>query len=261
MHLPRITNSNIGVNRFGTLKRICATPKTIIKKTYPAIMIAAHALTAPIASHAPERMPVETNIQKQAVKSMENIFGDIIETVEFQRIKKMVANVVPDVKDEFVSEIIKTSEKVNCEAEDLTALLYKESKFEPDVKNGSFAGLGQLGKDAIKLSSEISMEKFLSLSRAEQMPYVRNYILTMKNTYMRKHKGKLTGGELYALFYTPARVNKPFLTSATDSITKTLYEANKPLDYDKDLKITKTDLQMVLNNIKTTILNPVMAKK
>lgn len=257
MHLPRITNSNIGVNRFGTLKRICAMPKNIIKNTYPAIMITAQALAVPIASHAPVRMPIETHIPKQALKSVENVF----DTVEFQNIRRMVSNVVPDVKDEFVSEIIKTSEKVNCEAEDLTALLYKESKFEPDVKNGSFAGLGQLGKDAIKLSSEISMEKFLSLSRAEQMPYVRNYILTMKNTYMRKHKGKLTGGELYALFYTPARVNKPFLTSATDSITKTLYEANKPLDYDKDLKITKTDLQMVLNNIKTTILNPVMAKK
>lgn len=272
MHLPRINYPKMGGTKVGALKRICTQSKTAIKRTLPAVLMSAQTLTLSTGS----RVPVK--VLEYTPKITTELAADTIQiqpkTANFFSIKGMVSKVVPDVKDEFVNEILETAEKVNCDAEDLTALLYKESRFKPDVKNGNFGGIGQMNDTSIKLSveealkhapsrekiSEMAFEKFLTLPRAKQMPYVRNYILAMKNFYMKKHKEKLTGGELYALFYTPSRVKKDFLTSAKDSATKKYYKSNAALDFDKDSVITTKDLQMVLNDIKSTVLNTKLAK-
>ena len=59
---------------------------------------------------------------------------------KFDTIKSIVTKFIPDVSDKFITQILETSEKVKCSPEDLTALIYKESKFKPSAKNGPYRG-------------------------------------------------------------------------------------------------------------------------
>lgn len=181
----------------------------------------------------------------------------------FNNIFGMVQKIVPEVSKEFINSIITTAKKVNCSAEDLTAIMYVESKFKPDIKNGSFVGLGQMNPKSLKLSQKYAREnpaerdginnslthsQFQKLTREQQIPYVKNYILAMKEAYVKNPDKKMSGGELYALFYTPGRVNSKFLAAKNDSATSKYYTRN--LDYNKDGKVTKTDLQQMLDSVK-----------
>ena len=93
------------------------------------------------------------------------------------------------------------------------------------------------------------------------MPYVKNYALAMKENYFGKEK-EMTGGDLYALFYTPGFAKKHVLTSkdSKNESIKKMYEGNRNLDKidennnrHPDGKITKEDLQYVLDSIKTNV--------
>lgn len=270
MHIPRI-NQHLHVS--GALRRLksaCANKEQTLKKSIPAMFLVAESLALPV--QAPTVRAIK-NIGMKKPQVLTKTFEQ--PSAEFLNIRSMVKRVVPDVSDEFIYQILDTAEKVKCSPEDLTALLYKESQFQPHVKNGNFGGLGQMNKNSLHLSinhakkdetakdginAQIMIEKFLALPREKQMPYVRNYILAMKNIYMRKHNKKLTGGELYGLFYTPGRINKNYLTSAKDSTTRNMYLSNRHLDFNKDSVITTQDLQYVLNNIKSTDLNVNLAR-
>lgn len=188
---------------------------------------------------------------------------------DFENIKSLVKSVLPKTSDDFIKSIVETANKTKCSPEDLTALLYVESKFRPAAKRGSFIGLGQMNRNSLNLSvsyakhnseesqginNRISPEVFATLSREEQMPYVRNYILAMKKTYIKDMDKQMTGGELYGLFYTPGRVNHKVLTSASNPKTANFYHSNAKLDFDKDKQITKDDLQQVLDSVKVNVL-------
>lgn len=267
MHIPRISRPQVS-GAFNRLKNACLNKEKAAKRTLPGMLLVAQSLAMPV--QAP-------GVAKLFTKTKTSIAADIFEhpNAKFIVIKNMIQNVVPDVSDEFVTQVLETAERVKCSPEDLTALLYKESQFKPDVKNGNFGGIGQMNKKSLKLSishaekdenarpgiTEIVIEKFLSLPREKQMPYVRNYILAMKSFYMKNPQRELNGGELYSLFYTPGRINKKFLTSASDPYTSDYYFKNKELDFDKDSVITKEDLQHVLDRVKTRDLNITLAKK
>lgn len=272
MHIPQIGRPRIG-GTVRTLKKVCLKPEKAAKKSLPGIMLFAQSLSFNVNAPAVSKLPKLAGVIKP--QPVADIFEAAQPTAEFLLIKGMIKKTVPDISDEFVAQVIETAERVKCSPEDLTALLYKESKFKPDAKNGNFGGLGQMNKTSLKLSithadkdenaksgiSEILIEKFLSLPREKQMPYVRNYILAMKNTYMKNPQQELDGGELYSLFYTPGRINRTFLSSAKDSQTVKSYYSNKNLDFNRDSVITKHDLQCVLNHVKNTDLNIHLAKK
>ncbi len=260
MHIPRIRNSQVR-GAFHKLKSVYVQKEKAAKKTIPGMLLLAQSLT----------MPVQAPVAAKMSKLRPSIATDIFESqsADFIRIKNMLKRVVPDISDDFVEQILETSERVKCEPDDLAALLYKESKLKPNSRNGNFGGIGQMNKKSLSLSisladkdesvrkgiNTIVLEKFLSLPREEQMPYVRNYILAMKSAYIRNMNKHLSGGELYGLFYTPGRINKKFLSSANDSATASLYAGNKSLDYNKDSMITIKDLQNIIDNVKATDLN------
>lgn len=266
MHIPRVRHSQVR-GAFHKLKVVYSQKKIAAKKTIPGMLLIAQSITTPI------QAPVSARIARLKPEIVADVFEQT--NPEFIRIRSMIQRVVPEISDEFVEQVIETAERVKCEPDDLVALLYKESKLKPTSKNGQFYGLGQMNKKSLKLSinhantdesnqkgiKNIVIEKFLKLPREEQMPYIRNYILAMKSAYIRNMNKHLSGGELYGLFYTPGRINSKFLSSANDHATAKLYKNNKALDFNKDSKITKQDLQRILDNIKAKELNINIAKK
>lgn len=270
MQIPRINSHPQFTGALRKLKSACAKKEQTFKKTIPAMLLMAESLSMPV------QAPVTRTLRIPGIKP--HVLTKTIDqpTAEFLSVKNMVQRVIPDVSEEFINQILETAEKVKCSPEDLTALLYRESQFQPHVKNGNFGGIGQMNRTSLKASinhamkdetakdginAHLIIEKFLALPREKQMPYVRNYILAMKSTYMRSTEKTLSGGELYGLFYTPGRINKNYLTSAKDSITRDMYLSNRHLDFDRDSTITTNDLQCILNNVKLTDLNIHLAKK
>lgn len=192
------------------------------------------------------------------------------------RLANAVRKAVPDLSDKFISQIEEMAAKLKCDPLDVAALLFKESRFDPSRGHGSFKGLGQMNAKSLEASIKyaqkhpqeaegidpnMTIEKFVKLSREEQMPYVKNYSMDMKEMYLGKNK-KITGADLYALFYTPAYAKKYVLTSSDSpsAAVRKMYKSNRGLDkvddnnnYRKDGKITKQDLQFTLDSIKTDV--------
>lgn len=195
-----------------------------------------------------------------------------------KELAKAVKTALPNASDKFISQIEDMAEKLKCDPIDVAALLFKESKFNPKAGNGSFKGIGQMNLNSLKASIKyavkhpeeaegidpnMTMAKFVKLSREEQMPYVKNYTLFMKETYLGKNK-EMSGGDLYALFYTPGYAKKHVLTSANSRSKgiRAMYRSNKGLDKlddnfnevkNGDGKITKDDLQFTLDSVKTDV--------
>lgn len=171
------------------------------------------------------------------------------------KIREMIETKIPDVSAEFVSGIIKSAKDINCSPEDLTAILYIESKFDPAAKKGDYRGLLQMNKTALALAKDyikenpkkfknvdttVSFNNFSKQSREIQLPYAKAYLLKMKETYVKPQNKSLSGGELYALILHPAHFDKKYVISK-DSVA---YRANALLDINKkDGGITKKDLQ------------------
>lgn len=195
-----------------------------------------------------------------------------------KELENAVKTALPNASDKFISQIEDMAEKLKCDPIDVAALLFKESKFNPKAGNGSFKGIGQMNLNSLKASIKyavkhpeeaegidpgMTMAKFVRLSREEQMPYVKNYTLFMKETYLGKNK-EMSGGDLYALFYTPGYAKKHVLTSANSPSkgVRAMYRSNKGLDKlddnfnevkNGDGKITKDDLQFTLDSVKTDV--------
>lgn len=212
-------------------------------------------------------------IKPQVVASTIKSLPKIVPTPDsnFTKIQGMVRTVLPESSNNFIKQIVEASKAINCKPEDLTALLFKESHFDPSARRGSFYGIGQMGQMALDMSidyakahkefsknikSSMSLPKFAKLSKEEQLPYVRNFVLSVRETYVEDSTKTLTGGELYALFLTPNNINSKFLAAANDAKTGRYYRQNSGLDFNKDKRITKHDLQRVLNDIKQNDLNP-----
>lgn len=263
MHIPRIKGAQIR-GALHNLKSACVVKEHAAKKMLPGILLCAQSLAMPVQAPGIAKLirPLEKDVFVNA-------------SAKYKQIKNMIARTVPDVSDEFVTGIMETSDLVKCDPEDLIALLFKESQFKPEARNGNFGGIGQMNKRALRLSIQhadidenakkgirpIIFNKFLSLPREEQIPYVRNYILAMKKAYIKDMDKPISGGELYGLFYTPGRIKNKFLTSAKDPATAKMYYTNRGLDYDKDSVITTKDLQKILNDVKSYDLNIHLAQK
>lgn len=259
-------------HRTNQAKTLCMTAcnRVPAKKMVPGLMLLAESIFMPL------NQPSNTKIARELLGNIQRTvhnkvaFPELIKETGVQaKVKSMVDAVLPYSSKEFIDGIVQASDAAKCSAEDLTALMYVESRFNPKASNGAFVGLGQMNKRSLKLSvdfakrnkkhsqgidEKISMDIFKSLTREEQLPYVRNYILGMKEVYFKDVQRSLNGGELYGLFYTPGRINAKYLSSGSDPKTAEFYKRNKGLDFNKDGVITKDDLQNVLENVKQNVL-------
>lgn len=255
-------------------KAICVRGyhRTAVKNFIPGTFLALQALylhTAPQNLSKVELnnpVKIEEHFRKMAAPLSKVI---IKKNPAVSNIHSMMKCVVPDISENFAAQVTQVAKDVNCNPEDLTAVLYLESKFDPTAKRGSFFGIGQMNQRALDLAIEyadthpefsknirknLKIKKFAKLKREEQLPYVRNYILMTRTTYIEDSTKMLTSGELYGLFITPSNVKKNVLASAKDAETASFYNANYPLDFNNDKRITKRDLHQYLDRIKKQVL-------
>ena len=130
-------------------------------------------------------------------------------------------NVVHNLSQEFFDEITAMSKRLNCNPEDLAALMFNESRFNPKADGGKYHGLIQMDNTALKtvtayafktqgknckLDKNITMEKYINLPREEQLKYAEAY-LQFRIDEKKLTGKKLSGGQLWTLIKSPARIN------------------------------------------------------
>ena len=148
----------------------------------------------------------------------------------------------PNVKldQNFLNKTKDISQRIGCDYKDLLAVMNSESGLKSNAKNpkGSATGLIQFMPATAKMLGTTT-DELRRMSPTQQLDYVEKFFLQVKKTYGFEGK-KLSGADLYALVFMPARANREILTSATDGKT---YSMNKGLDKDGDGHISKADLQ------------------
>ena len=148
----------------------------------------------------------------------------------------------PSVKldQNFLNKTKEISQRIGCDYKDLLAVMNSESGLKSNAKNpkGSATGLIQFMPATAKMLGTTT-DELRKMSPTQQLDYVEKFFVQVKKTYGFEGK-KLSGADLYALVFMPARANRDILTSASDGKT---YSMNKGLDKDGDGHISKADLQ------------------
>ena len=133
---------------------------------------------------------------------------------------------------EFTAELNRVAQKFQINANDLLAVMLVETggTLDPSIRNPSGAtGLIQF---LFPESLGTTFDALAKMTRAQQMKYVEKY-LDAWNLPKRA-----TGGQIYASVFLPAYINKEVLTVKGEGA----YDGNVGLDYNKDERITRSDL-------------------
>lgn len=160
---------------------------------------------------------------------------------------------VKDLSPEFMEKIKDIANEINCDQKDLLAVMHLESGLNSASVNKRSktraTGLIQFTKDVAK-SLGITQAELKRMSPEKQLDYVRKYLVSRKTDFAKMPLDKkLSGGELYALIFLPARANNEVLTRRGEKY----YTENKVLDKNKDGKITKSDLDNLVEKRKKVI--------
>lgn len=144
----------------------------------------------------------------------------------------------------FLKKTKKIAKKLNCDYQDLLALMNSESGLNPKATCGSYVGLIQFGNAAItELRTKcgckgLTKEKILNMSRIEQLDLVEKLLMYNKKWKFAPN-AKLSAGDLYAMILAPGRADREVLYSRGESgYNKT----NAKMDYNNDGKITKSEM-------------------
>lgn len=119
----------------------------------------------------------------------------------------------PNISESFFEELTNVAKRLNTNAEDLAAIIYRESHFDPQIKSiapaGKYRGLIQMDEktfNSICKSSGITFKQYSNLPREKQLKYTEMYL-----KYRIEKAGltgkKLSGAQIYALIHKPAKVN------------------------------------------------------
>lgn len=140
---------------------------------------------------------------------------------------------------EFLDKVKQVAKNLNCNYRDLLAVMNSESSIKADAqnKNGGATGLIQfMPKTAQGLGTSTNALK--NMTPVQQLDYVERCIRQSKRMAGFADNERLSGGQLYALVFLPARAKKEVLTAQGE----VYYAPNKGLDANKDGKITKSEL-------------------
>lgn len=148
---------------------------------------------------------------------------------------------------DFIKDTKQIAKGLNCKTNDLLAVMNQESSLNPTAvnKNSGASGLIQFTPDVAR-ELGTSVEEVRQMSAEEQLPYIREYLVSRKETAGFAPRERLSAGDLYALVLAPARAKDDMLYDSVEN--KTAYNANKGLDVDKDGQITKADLDTCIEN-------------
>lgn len=162
-----------------------------------------------------------------------------------------------------INRIKQVAKNLNCNYEDLMAVINSESAFDPQAgynkktgKIGPAVGLLQFTKSSVNELNKVyglnlTKEKILNMSSLEQLDLVEKYLLIAKR-YKFSRDAKLSAADLYAITFLPGRANSEILCRegerGSDGKLLNYYESNRGLDINNDKKITKAELAQRVDN-------------
>ena len=144
----------------------------------------------------------------------------------------------PELTDNFYQKVVDIAQKIQCDPNDLMAVMNAESGLKADAVNKASNATGLIQfMPATARELGTTVDELRNMSALEQLDYVEKYLSNAKNIRFGKNE-KLDAGELYALTYLPARANRSVLAKSHEKY----YTWNRGLDLNGDGKITKAEL-------------------
>lgn len=148
----------------------------------------------------------------------------------------------------FLNKVKEIARRLNCNYKDLLGVMNSESSLNPQAVNKSSGATGLiqfLPSTAKALGT--STEALKKMSAVAQLDYVEKYLQQAKRNAGFGQMEPISGGQLYALIFLPARANREVLTQKGEKYYswKDKYgkiHGNFGLDTNKDGKITKSEL-------------------
>lgn len=148
---------------------------------------------------------------------------------------------------EFLEAVKGVAQRINCDYGDLLAVMNGESGLNPAAVNSRSGATGLIQfMPSTARNLGTTTEALRSMSAIEQLSYVEELLKRCKRAAGFGENERLTGGDLYALIFLPARAKREVLCEAGEG--NNYYEHNSGTDLNKDGKITKSELQQRVEN-------------
>lgn len=152
----------------------------------------------------------------------------------------------------FLAKVKDIAKNINCDYEDLLAVMNSESGINPGKWNRSHTAVGLIqftdsATAELKRVYDINItkEEIAKLSAIEQLDLAEKFYLASK-AYHFKKSDKLSAADLYALTYLPSRSRSDVLCRKGERNKNgqllRYYESNKAFDKNNDGVITKSEL-------------------
>lgn len=146
----------------------------------------------------------------------------------------------------FSKKVETVAANVNCNPNDLLAMMQSESGINAHAQNPSGAyGIIQFMPQTIA-NLGYTRSQLESMNEMQQLDVAEKYLIDAKRTGGFSRDAAIDTGTLYALCFLPGVSKNETLCSSSGSLSWA-YNSNSGLDKDKDGKITKTDLAKHLN--------------
>ena len=146
---------------------------------------------------------------------------------------------------EFLTKVKKIANNLNCNYKDLLAVMNAESGIKTTAVNKSTNATGLIQfmpKTAQGLGTTV--EQLKKMTPVKQLDYVEKYLQQTKRQAGFSADKKLSGGELYALVFRPARAKTGIFATKEEAA----YKLNEGLDLNKDGKVTMDELSKRVQN-------------
>ena len=144
---------------------------------------------------------------------------------------------------EFLDKVKQVAKNLNCDYEDLLAVMNSESSLNPAKWNSSKSAVGLIQFTNSALAEinrvygiQLTKEDVAKMNAIDQLDLAEKYL---KITTRKFGGRKLSAADLYASLYLPARAKNDILTRRGENY----YDCNRGLDMDGDGVITKSDLE------------------
>jgi len=145
---------------------------------------------------------------------------------------------IKNLPSEFFQKVVDISKKINCNPDDLMAIMNSESGIKASAKNSNSTATGLIQFiESTANSLGTSCTALIGMTETQQLDYVEKYYAKWKDT-LGMGDSYIDRGTLYALTYMPAKANQEVVSTKGSAA----YDNNKGLDKNNDGKITKADL-------------------
>lgn len=240
---------NTSVDELARLNNI-SNPNLIVAGA--SLLIPFSSMTGGKTSPAPSQNKTNTGTQQQTQPTQtrsnpsSGVSGDIESHFKYEWTGSAV-------NDEFKKKVVEISQKLNCDPDDLMAVMAFESHLGTGTVNKSSGatGLIQFMPDTAKWLGTTT-EQLAAMSGVEQLDYVYKHI---KPNLSRLKGGHCDLGDLYMAVLWPPGVGKSndaviFDPNSSSALVRSAFNGNRCLDANKDNLVTKGEaVQAVINRL------------